>query len=810
MTLLILAEVSAAKVIGGAERVLREQALWLAQRGHQVSLVVRAPLEDARAQVAVGPVTEHRYGVVRGNQGAFVLSSFFRSVRAFDLARSQAVLDIVLVHQSMAGLGPILMRRASASGWVYVCHSLAHEEYLSRSSEPSALLSRVSRSWGAKLRRWCERLVMRRCARVIVLSEFMKERVMTLHDIEESRIRIVPGGADPAIFRPAGDRTEVRRRLGIPADRLVLLAVRNLVARMGLDRLIQAMVTVGQAHPEILLLVGGSGPLRQELEQLIADLHLTDRVKLLGFIAEEELPDHYQAADLVLMPTHELEGFGLVTVEALACGTPVLGTPVGAIPEVLARLDKELLAAGSDPDSLALAITRILSRFREQPGEWDRLSLKGRTLVTEDYNWSKHTEQLDALLQEACGRASRSSRAGVMVPRRVMHVITRLDRGGSAQNTMITALGQDRTRFEPLVVAGHAGQWDDQGGDQATDQSRQRLESSGVRCLLIPTLTREVHPFKDLATLWTLITILRREKPALVHTHTSKAGVLGRLAAWMAGVPVVVHTPHGHIFYGHFGPVASWIFLQVERLLARGTAHLIALTESERDEHLAEGVGQADRFSVVPSGIDLERFRCMVGRFGRRPAGMNCPSDAIVVGSVGWLTEVKGHKFLIEALARLKPQHPRLHVVILGSGRLREPYLALAEQLGVGNAVHLLGERQDVPDCLAAMDLFVLPSLNEGMGRALVEAMAAGRPVIASNVGGIPAIVEDQRTGLLVPPGDVVALAEAIEELLAQPDRAKAMGVAASHSIGAKFGAQSMVQAVEAVYETALAKGGIS
>lgn len=410
MNILLLAEVSAATVIGGAERVLREQALGLQQRGHQVGLVVRAPLEDSPAQVPVEAVTEHRYGVLRGNQCAFVLSSFFRSVKTFDLARSHGVLGIVLVHQSMAGLGPILIRRAAARGWVYVCHSLAHEEYLSRSGEQSGLCSRVARVLGAWLRRWCERMVMQRCSRVIVLSEFMKQRVVAAHRIDESQIHILPGGADPVKFRPAGDRAEVRRSLGIPTDKVVLLAVRNLVARMGLDRLIQAMAQVEKEHPDVLVLIGGSGPLRQELERLIADLHLTHRVRLLGFIAEEELPHYYQAADMVLMPTHELEGFGLVTVEALACGTPVIGTPVGAIPEVLARLDPGLLAKGSDPDSLALAINVILSRFRAQPDEWEQLSLKGRTLIMEQYNWSRHNEQLDLLLQDVCGRSSLPSR----------------------------------------------------------------------------------------------------------------------------------------------------------------------------------------------------------------------------------------------------------------------------------------------------------------------------------------------------------------------------------------------------------------
>lgn len=397
-----------------------------------------------------------------------------------------------------------------------------------------------------------------------------------------------------------------------------------------------------------------------------------------------------------------------------------------------------------------------------------------------------------------------------MVPCKVVHIITRLDRGGSAQNTLLTVLGQDRSRFEPVVIAGRAGRWDDQGGDQATEENRRRLEAAGVRRHFIPALTREVHPVKDVIALIRLIGLLRREQPAIVHTHTSKAGVLGRLAAWLAGVPVVVHTPHGHVFYGHFGRPVSWAFLQIERMLAKGTTRLIALTEAEREEHLARGVGRADRFSAIPSGIDLERFRRMAGMAGRRPQGITCPPDALVVGSVGWLTEVKGHRFLIEAFAGLKSDHPRLRLVIVGSGGLRDELAVLAARLGVGDSVQLPGERHDVPDCLAAMDIFVLPSLNEGMGRALIEAMAAGRPVIASRVGGVPAIVEDRRTGLLVPPGDPAALVAAIDELLRRPDWAKELGEAAGKSIGERFGVPAMVRAVEALYEEALREAGVT
>ncbi len=373
---------------------------------------------------------------------------------------------------------------------------------------------------------------------------------------------------------------------------------------------------------------------------------------------------------------------------------------------------------------------------------------------------------------------------------------------------MLTALGHDRTRFSPLVVAGTAGRWDAQGGDDATESNRRRLEEAGVPYRLLKSLTREVNPVQDLKVLASLTKIFRREQPDVVHTHTSKAGGLGRIAAQLAGVRTVVHTPHGHVFYGHFGRLASWAFLQVERLLARRTTWLIALTEAERDEHLDRHVGVAERFAVAPSGIDLDRYRALVGVTGRRPSGLDIPPDAVVIGSVGWLTTVKGPRYLIEAVATLKPTHPRLHLVLVGSGDLRDELGALARTLGIGKSVTFAGQRQDVPDCLAAMDVFVLPSLNEGMGRALVEAMAAGRPVVATRVGGIPAIIEDRATGLLVPPQDSDALAGALAELLRDPARAKEIGMAGSAAIGKRFGATDMVRAIEAVYAQALRETG--
>ena len=391
-----------------------------------------------------------------------------------------------------------------------------------------------------------------------------------------------------------------------------------------------------------------------------------------------------------------------------------------------------------------------------------------------------------------------------MAPRTVIHVITRLDYGGSAQNTMLTALGHDRERFIPLVVMGVPGRWDAQGGQGATEENVRLLEKEGIRSVLIPTLGRSISPLDDMRTLWMLIRIFRRERPAVVHTHTSKAGVLGRIAAWIAKVPAVVHTPHGHVFYGHFGPFRSWLFLQIERVLSAITHRLIALTEAERQDHLDRSVGKADRFAVVPSGIDRERFGRARIQGKQQPDWFGCPLDALIVGSVGWLTDIKGHEYLIAAVAKLKQDFPALHLVIIGSGDRHDALLQQAELCGLRDAVHLLGHRDDVEACLAGMDLFVLPSLNEGMGRALIEAMAAGLPVIASRVGGIPAVISHERTGLLVPPGDAGALAEALRRFLDRPEWATQLGIAASHSVDSRYGSVSMVHAIESIFAEAL------
>ena len=346
------------------------------------------------------------------------------------------------------------------------------------------------------------------------------------------------------------------------------------------------------------------------------------------------------------------------------------------------------------------------------------------------------------------------------MPIKVIHIITRLDWGGSARNTMLTVLGHDRSRFFPFVVAGQIGVWTAQGGTQATEANCQTLDEAGVPWKCLSSLTREINPVKDICALWGLVRLFRREHPTIVHTHTSKAGILGRLAAWLVGVPIIIHTPHGHVFYGHFGIVLSKVFQMLERLFAKGTSKIITLTELEAQDHLQRQIGEEGQFRAVFSGIDVAQYRAVSATRLKCRSQLGCSDDDRIVGSVGWLTHIKGHRYLIEAIAKLKPHYPKLQCHIVGSGPLEEELLTLADDLGVAASIRFLGFTQDVPACLSAMDLFVLPSINEGMGRALIEAMAAGLPVVATNVGGVPAIVQDKHTGYLVPPGNSDAIAQ--------------------------------------------------
>jgi glycosyltransferase involved in cell wall biosynthesis len=401
MNIAMFSEVSIDRVIGGAERVLREQALGLGRSGHHVRVITRSVPGDGRARVTVEGAEEHRFQVSRSNEFAFVSSTLDQSVEAFDLACRGQQFDVGLIHQSLAGLGPLLRRRGQISHWFYMCLSLAHEEYMTRVTPGSSNVMQLRWKLNGMARRRIERLVMSRCERIMVLSRFMWDRVVEFHHIPEQKLCLIPGAVDELAFHPPLDRAAVRASLKFPEDRTVLFTVRNLVPRMGLEHFIEAIARLGERNKGLLVLIGGEGQLRSKLQDLIDRYQLGGYVQLIGFVPEQDLIRYYQAADLVVIPTSQLEGFGLVTVEAMACGAPVMATPIGALPEIINRLDPMLIAEGTDGAALARSLAQILDRFAQDPDWRLRLAEGGRWLVTDCYNWTQHCRELEGVFQEA-------------------------------------------------------------------------------------------------------------------------------------------------------------------------------------------------------------------------------------------------------------------------------------------------------------------------------------------------------------------------------------------------------------------------
>lgn len=413
---------------------------------------------------------------------------------------------------------------------------------------------------------------------------------------------------------------------------------------------------------------------------------------------------------------------------------------------------------------------------------------------------------------------------------KVLHVITRFDKGGSAENTFLTVRHLDRSRYEPVLVVGGGPAGD--AADPETDAARKNRSDAvqtGVRLIALPHLVRNLNPVSDLAAFFGLIAIIHREHPRIVHTHTSKAGILGRWAAWCCRVPVIVHTPHGHVFFGYFGSLTTHLFILLERWTARITDALIALTPQEKAEHIAHGITPADTFAVIHSGVDLKPFLAAapshyppeslpnspdsggasLGSDTGAPAeipdvemirhNLGIPRGATVVATAGRLTAVKDQETLIRAVAECVRQGERLFLVLMGEGELREDLETLCERLGIADNVRFTGWKPDVACFIAACDIFCLPSRNEGMGKVLVEAMALGKPIVASDVGGIPDLIRSGENGLLVPVGDVPAWGAAIRELVHDPAARRRMGEA-GRRIAPAYSVEAMIKQIDELY----------
>jgi glycosyltransferase involved in cell wall biosynthesis len=382
-------------------------------------------------------------------------------------------------------------------------------------------------------------------------------------------------------------------------------------------------------------------------------------------------------------------------------------------------------------------------------------------------------------------------------PIRVAHVITRMILGGAQENTLYTAIGQDRDpRFDVTLVCGV----DEAGEGDLFEQ----VKAARLKLVVVPSLVRPIRPMTDVRATASLIGLLRRGRFDVVHTHSSKAGILGRMAARAAGVPVVVHTLHSLVFHDYQASWKNTLYIQLKRLCAPLTDKIISVNDRTAKGALAAGIGRPDQHVTIFSGMELDLFLSVRDRLSVADAKrrLGLPPDAPVVGKVARFFPLKGHEQFMEAAAQIAARVPSAHFLLVGDGPIRETIEADIARRGLTDRFVLTGRvpPNAVPACLQAMDVVVHTSLREGIARVLPQAGAVGKPVVTFDLDGAPEVIRDGTSGCLVAPLDVGSLAERVAELLNDPGRRAEFGEAGRAFATEHFGIETMVERISQLY----------
>lgn len=392
MNILMLADVFYPDTIGGSGRVAYHLSLELCRKGHEVHVVTRNTDERLMQEQQLYPsFYVHRFLSPQKESMNQFLSEIKNSLSIVKRLYNEIKFDIACAHQSMASIGPSFSRQFKNTPFIYYYHSPWHEEYLVKKGEANDGTNTRNKLVAYFMRR-IERRILFKSSKVVVLSRYMRDNVMALHGYPSDKIKIIPGGVNLDHFcLPASSEIDVKQNVGFPVDKVVFLTVRNLVPRMGLENLIEAFSQSEILREKGKLYIGGTGFLLNGLKEMVEKSNLQNSISFLGYISDEDLPEKYQAADFFVLPTEKLEGFGLVILEAMACGTPVIGTPVGAIPELIELFDKKLLFKGTGSKDIKERLEQVIvnpDKYRYEP-------YKCRGFVADSFSWTKAADDFE-------------------------------------------------------------------------------------------------------------------------------------------------------------------------------------------------------------------------------------------------------------------------------------------------------------------------------------------------------------------------------------------------------------------------------
>ena len=727
---------------GGLNRYFLELARALRREGVSVEALA---LGDANREA-------DQDGLVIVGSSAAPIWTRLRCLRTALVPHDEA--EILDIHFALTGLAGVLRRAPSRAVIVHFQGPWADE---SRTVGDGALTCAVKRG--------IERLVYRRADAVVVLSRAFRRILLERYPVAPWDVQVVPAGVDLDRFRP-GDRAVARRALGIPVEGTVILSVRRLVPRMGLDVLLRAFLSLKERLADTpMFVIVGEGPERSSLQQLARDLGLEGVVHFAGRVADEALVAYYQAADVTVVPSVALEGYGLVVLESLASGTPVVATRVGGLSEALMGLPTDLVVPPGDADALAARLLGAMTGILPLPSHaecrshatrlaWAEVARRHMDLYS-DISRLISTTQRDQRLKVALVEHVARLSGGELAIQRTLAAVE-----GIAVHAILAEEGPLTEKLEDAGISVEVLPLDASTRDLRRDQltpTRVPLRALGRSAVYVLRLALR----------------LRRIRPDLVHTNSLKAALYGGFAARLAGVPCVWHI-RDRIAPDYLpGPAVALVKLAARFLPAAivansgATLATVAPRQRNRWPRLIT--------AVIPSPVVAPARQRHV------PSPERSTFRAVMVGR---LAPWKGQDVFLRAFARAFPEGPE-EAVLVGAALFGEDgyaanLVSLAQELGIWHRVVFRGFQEDVYLELAAADALVHASIvPEPFGQVVVEGMAAGLAVVATRAGGPAEILVDGVTGFLYNPGDEHRLADLLRLLAADPLLRERLGASA-------------------------------
>ncbi|MEO7660219.1 MAG: glycosyltransferase family 4 protein [Pyrinomonadaceae bacterium] len=383
---------------------------------------------------------------------------------------------------------------------------------------------------------------------------------------------------------------------------------------------------------------------------------------------------------------------------------------------------------------------------------------------------------------------------------RVLHIITRMIVGGAQENTLLSVVGLDAMpEYDVTLVSGI-----DKGREgELLSQARET-----TNLIVLPEMGRNINPFSDLAAFWKLYRLIKAGRYHIVHTHSSKAGVLGRLAAWLAGTPLIVHTLHSLVFHDYQPWIVNRAWWLTKKICAPVTDFFISVSDVISEKAIAAGIDKPEQFRTVYSGMELDWF--LNAKFDARKVKeeFGIPLDAPVVGKIARLFPLKGHDQLMDAAPGIVERIPNVRFFLIGDGMLLEHLQKRAKEYGILENFVFAGliDRTRIPEMISAMDVVVHTSLREGLARVLPQSLAMGKPCVSFDIDGAREVVINDKTGYLVEAFDSVGLAEGVARLLENEDLRKEFGENGRRHVDPNFRTEKMVADISEVYQMLLAR----